>query len=96
MKLMKLHVSNVNALKQHLRIYGCSPFAEVNARDNTGEKLPKDITENLLNTHSVSNEKYLNFVTERLVKGTKGFFETTAKLQIALGIKRKKPLRQYQ
>ena len=32
----------------------------------------------------------LNFVTERLVKGTKGFFEPIAKLQIALGIKSKK------
>ena len=34
--------------------------------------------------------KYLNFVTERLVKGTRGFFEPTANLQIALGIKSKK------
>ena len=32
----------------------------------------------------------LNFVTERLVKGAKGFFEPIAKLQIALGIKSKK------
>ena len=34
----KLHVSNVKALKQQLRIYGCDPFAEVNARDITTEE----------------------------------------------------------
>ena len=66
----KLHVSNVKALKQQLRIYGCDPFAEVNARDNNrGEELPKDII-----ADSIGNEKYLNFVTGRLVKGTKGVF----------------------
>ena len=71
----KLQVSNKKALKQQLRIYGCDPFAEVNARDiTTGEELPKDIIENLLNADSIGNEKYLSFVTERLVKGTKGFF----------------------
>ena len=86
----KFHVSKMKALKQQLRIYGCDPFAEVNARDiTTGEELPKDIIENLLNPDSIGNEKYLSFVTERLVKGIKGFFEPVAKLQIALGIKNK-------
>ena len=85
------HVSNVKALKQQLRIYGCNPFAEVNTRDvTTREELPKDIIENLLNADSIGNEKYLNVVTERLVKGTNGFFEQTAKLQIVLGIKSKR------
>ena len=42
-------MSNVKAIKQQLRIYGCDPFAEVNARDITkGEELPEDIIENLL------------------------------------------------
>ena len=42
-------MSNVKAIKQQLRIHGCGPFAEVNARDiTTGEELPKDIIENLL------------------------------------------------
>ena len=42
-------MSNVKAIKQQLRIYGCYTFAEVNARDVTiGEELPKDIIENLL------------------------------------------------
>ena len=50
-----LHVSNVKALKQQLRIYGCDP------RDvMTGEELPKFIIENLLNADSIGNEKYLN------------------------------------
>ena len=52
----KLHVSNVKALKQQLRIYGCDRFAEVNARDITGEELPIDIIENLLNADSIGNE----------------------------------------
>ena len=73
-------MSNLKALKQQLRIYGCDPFAEV--RDIvTGEELPKDIIENLLKTDSIVNEKYLNFVSERLVKGTKGFFKTNCDLQ---------------
>ena len=77
----KLHVSNVKALKQQLRIYGYDPFAKINARDiTTREKLPKDIIKNLLNADSIVNEKDLNFVTKRLVNGTKGFFEPIVKL----------------
>ena len=94
----KLHVSNVKALKQQLKIYGCDPSAEVNVRDIiTGEELPKDIIENLLNTDSIGNEIYLNFVTERLVKGTKGFLNQlrNSKLLLALKVNRK-PLKQYQ
>ena len=42
--VMKLHVPNVESLKQQLRIYGCDPFAEINAGDIvTGEELPKGI-----------------------------------------------------
>ena len=44
----------------------------------------------MLNADSTGNEKYLNFVIERLIKGAKGFFEQIAKLQIALGMKSKK------
>ena len=86
----KFHVSNMKALKQQLRICRSDPSVDLNARDiTTGEELPKDIIENLLNPDSIGNEKYLSFVTERLVKGIKGFFEPVAKLQIALGIKNK-------
>ena len=94
----KLHVSNVKALKQHLKIYGCDPFAEVNVRDIiTGEELPKDIIENLLNTDSIGNEKYLNFVTERLVKRTKGFLNQLRNCKLLLALKvNRKPLKQYQ
>ena len=94
----KLHVSNVKAFKQQLRIYGCNLFAEVNTRDiTTGDKLPRDKIENLLNADSIGNGKYFSFVTERLVKGTKGFLNQlrNCKLPLALKVKRK-PLRQYQ
>ena len=68
-------MSNVKALKQKLRIYGCDLFAEVNARDITaGEEIPKNLIENLLNADSIGHKKYLSFVTERLVKATKGVF----------------------
>ena len=88
---MKLRVSDVTVIKQQLRICGCNLFAEVKARGiTTGEELPKDINENLLNADSISNKKHLSFVTERLVKGRKGLFELIAKLLIALGIKSKK------
>ena len=50
----------------------------------------KDIIESLLNADSIDNEKFLNFVTERLIKGAKGFFEQIVKLPIALGMKSKK------
>ena len=90
---MKLRVSDVTVIKQRLRICGCNLFAEVKARGiTTGEELPKDINENLLNADSISNKKHLSFVTERLVKGRKGLFELIAKLLIALGIKSKKKL----
>ena len=55
-------MSNVKAIKQQLRIHGCDPFAEVNARDiTTGEELPKDIIENLLYADS-------RFTTRRWVQ----------------------------
>ena len=58
---MKLRVSDVTVIKQQLRICGCNPFAEVKARGiTTGEELPKDITENLLNADSIGNEKHLS------------------------------------
>ena len=58
----------------------CDPFAEVNARDiTTGRELPKDIIENVLNADSIGNEKYLNFVTKRLVKGIKLLFALKVK-----------------
>ena len=85
----KLHVSNVKALKQQLRIYGCNPFAEVNARDITArEELPKDIIENLLTVLGMKNVSILS--PKECWKEQKGFFEQIAKLQIALGIKSKK------
>ena len=46
-------MSNVKAIKEQLRIYGCYPFAEVNARDvTTGEEITRDIIENLLYANS--------------------------------------------
>ena len=51
----------MKALKQKLKICGCDPFAEVNVSDiATGEKLPKDMIDNLLNADSTGNEKYRN------------------------------------
>ena len=88
----------MKALKQQLKICGCDPFAEVNASDiATGEKLPKDMIDNLLNADRTGNEKYLNFVTKRLFKGTKRFLNQlrNCKLFLALKVQRKR-LRQYQ
>ena len=85
---MKLHVSNVKALKQQLRIYGCNPFAEVDTGDiTTGEELPKDITEKLLNADSIGNEKDLNFVKEKLVKDQRVFFSQLQNFQLLLALK---------
>ena len=44
----------------------------------------------MLNADSIGIEKHLYFVTKRLMIDTKEFFESVAKLQIALGIKSKK------
>ena len=85
---MKLHVSNVKALKQQLRIYGCDPFAEVDTGDiTTGEELPKDITEKLLNADSIGNEKDFNFVKEKLVKDQRVFFSQLQNFQLLLALK---------
>ena len=70
----KLHVSNVEALKQQLRISGCDPFAEVNARDITTGELPKDINENLLNADSICNEKYPQLCHRKTGQRGKGVF----------------------
>ena len=75
----------MTALKQQLRIYGCDPLVEVNAGDIiTGEELPKDIIEKLLNADSIGNEKDLNFVKETLVKEQRFFLNQLKNCELLL------------
>ena len=73
----KLHESYVKTLKQQLRIYGCDPFpGVVNARDiTTGEELPKDIIENLLNADSIGNKNISILSQEDWRKEQRGFLK---------------------
>ena len=47
------------------------------------------IIQGLLDAKKIGNSKYLEFVAERLVKGTKSFFNPIKKTNLDTGIKRK-------
>ena len=66
-------------------------------RHNNRKRTSEKYNSKFVNADSIGNEKYFNFVTERLVKGTMRFSKPIAKLKIALSIKSKKEIpRQYQ
>ena len=47
------------------------------------------IIQGLLDAEKIGNSKYLEFVAERLVKGTKKFFDPIKKTNLDTGVKRK-------
>ena len=87
----RLHFDHVKALKQQLRKYGINPFASGHAKDiTTGEEIPSDLINGLIHADVFGDDIYKTFVQERLVDGTKSFFDPIKKVRLPTGLKTKK------
>ena len=77
-------------MKDQLKKYNTDPFGDGPAKQlTTGKIIDAKIIQGLLDADKIGNSKYLEFVAERLVKGTKKFFEPIKKANLDTGIKRK-------
>ena len=66
----------VKKLKDQLKKYNTDPFGDGPAKQlTTGKIIDAKIIQGLLDAEKISNSKYLEFVAERLMKGTKKFFD---------------------
>ena len=73
---MKRHSQHVKNLKDQLKKYNTETFGDDPAKQlTTGKIIDAKIIQGLLDAEKIGNFKYLEFVAERLVKGTKKFFE---------------------
>ena len=87
----KMHVAHVNALKDKLTSYQIDPFADGPARHlTTGSEIDKKVIAGLLNAPLLGNDKYLQFIDERLVKETVDFFQPIKKVMLPTGSKKEK------
>ena len=73
---MKRHSQHVKNLKDQLKKYNTDPFGYGPAKQlTTGKIIDAKIIQGLLDAEKIGNSKYLEFVAERLMKGTKKFFD---------------------
>ena len=87
---MKRHSQHVKNLKDQLKKYNTDSFGDGPAKQLTKEKIiDAKIIQGLLDAEKIGNSKYPEFVAERLVKGTKKFFDSIKKTNLDAGIKRK-------
>ena len=77
---MKRHRQHVKILKDQLKKYNTDPFGDGPAKQlTTGKVIDAKIIQGLLDAEKIGKSKYLEFVVERLVKGTKKFFDPIKK-----------------
>ena len=77
-------------MKEQLKKYNTDPFGDNPAKQlTTGKIIDAKIIQGLLDAEKIGNSKYLEFVAERLAKGTKKFFDTIKQTNLDTGIKRK-------
>ena len=71
---MKRHSQHVKNLKDQLKKYNNDPFGDGSSKQlTTGKITDAKIIQGLLDAEKIGNSKYLEFVAEILVKGTKIF-----------------------
>ena len=87
---MKRHSRHVKNLKDQLNKYNTDPFGDGPAKQlTTGKIIDAKRIQGLLDAEKIGNSKYLEFVAERLMKGTKKLFDPVKKTNLDTGIKRK-------
>ena len=77
---MKRYSQHVKNLKDQLKKYNADPFGDGPAKQlTTGKIIDAKTIQGLLDAEKIGNSKYIGFVAERLVKGTKKFFDPVKK-----------------
>ena len=88
---MKRHSQHVKNLNDQLKKYNTNPFGDGPVKQlTTGRIMDAKIIQGLLDAEKISNSKYLEFVAEKLVKGTKKLFDPIKKANLDTGIKSKR------
>ena len=71
-----MHQKHAENLKSQLTDYNVDSFEDSSAICiSTGQEIDFSVLQGLLQVSELGNEKYLNFVKERLVEGEKSIFE---------------------
>ena len=85
------HTEHVNKLKTKLKSYGLNQFAETAPKSITiGEGIDNEVIDDMLNADAKGNEKYLEFVWDHLVDGSKCYFSPIEKVKLRIGIVKEK------
>ena len=75
-----MHQKHAENLKSQLTDYNVDSFEDSSAICiSTGQEIDFSVLQGLLQVSELGNEKYLNFVKERLVEGEKSIFEPISK-----------------
>ena len=87
----KKHMEHVKNLRAKLKSYGLNQFAESAPKCiTTGEEIDLAVVYDMLHADAKGNEKHLQFSSEHLVNGTKGFFDPIKKLKLQTGVEKGK------
>ena len=85
------HNKNVNSLKEKLRSYKADPFSDGPAKVIcTGTEVDAKFIDDVLNAPSIGNERFKEFMKNRLVDGKESFFSPIKKLKLQTGIEKPK------
>ena len=85
------HAKNVNSLKEKLRSYKIDPFSDGPAKVVcTGAEVDARIICDVLNAPATGNERYKEYVKNRLFDGKESFFSPIKKLKLHTGIQKPK------
>ena len=93
----KIRSRHVKALKDQLIFYGSDPFSEGKPKSvSTGVEMQPAIVLDMIEAKERGSEQFSKFVKERLIAGTKGFFEPMSRNKYVVELKRKgKPRNQW-
>ena len=71
--------------------YGTNPFSDGKPKSfSTGVEIQSEIVSDMIGAKERLGEQFAEFVKERLIDDTKGFFKPMSRNKICTGIKRKK------
>ena len=87
----QLYCDHVAELKRQLRLYGINPFGSGKPNSfSTGIEISSDIVEDMIKCNDIGNKQYVKFVKERLIDGSKCFFDAIPRNKLNTGIQAKK------
>ena len=87
----KIHQKHVSSIKARIQQLGIDPFAKgPPVSFSNGVEIQSDIVKDMLRAEEVGKMAKMKFIKERLVDGSKSFFEPIHQNNLKTGIKKKK------